>query len=208
MKEKSFEKRTELLKAALDEFTARSFEEASLNTILKNVGISKGTFYYHFQDKEALYLFLLESSAKAKWEFINSRISEYKEDSESKDIFEKFKLQARIGAEFAASFPEYYKLGRMFAKEKGTKIYETAVEMLSDSSETLIEGMIRKAMKIGDFKRGFSEEFITRVLSYLFIHFDDIFKSEEDPELDSMLRNLNDFVEFIRVGLAEKGDSK
>lgn len=76
MKEKTFERKTELLEAALDEFAAKSYDDASLNTIIKNAGISKGTFYYHFADKQALYLFLLESSVKSKWDFINEKALE------------------------------------------------------------------------------------------------------------------------------------
>ncbi len=44
LKEKSFERKTELLEAALDEFTSKSYEDASLNMIIKNAGISKGLF--------------------------------------------------------------------------------------------------------------------------------------------------------------------
>lgn len=203
MKEKSFERKTELLEAALDEFIVKNYEEASLNNVIKNAGISKGTFYYHFQDKQALYLFLLESSVKTKWEFVGNRIKEYSEDYEKKDIFEKFKLQARIGAEFAAIFPKYHRLSKMFTKEKGNEIYEIAKGVLGNGTEKLLEEMIVKAIENGDFNKEFSKDFIIKTVSYMFIHFDEIFYTEEDFELERMLKNLDNFVDFMKGGLGK-----
>ena len=44
-KEKRFQRENDLLKAALDEFSSKSYEEASLNRIIKNAGMSKGSKY-------------------------------------------------------------------------------------------------------------------------------------------------------------------
>lgn len=203
MKEKSFERKAELLKAALNEFTVKSYEDASLNTIIKNAGISKGTFYYHFQDKQALYLFLLSSTFDVKWEFMNSLMKEHTGNFEGKDIFERFKLQAKAGVEFAAAHPEYFRFGKMFVKEKGNKIYETAKGILGSSTETLIDDMIKKAVDDGDFRDSFTRDFIARVVNYLFMHFDEIFDTDEDFELGKMIENLNNYVDFMKFGMGK-----
>lgn len=44
-----------ILRAALDEFAAHGFSAASLNRIIDAAGISKGSLYYYFDDKEELY---------------------------------------------------------------------------------------------------------------------------------------------------------
>lgn len=44
-----------ILGAALDEFATRGFGAASLNRIIDAAGISKGSMYYYFDDKEELY---------------------------------------------------------------------------------------------------------------------------------------------------------
>ncbi|HSH52391.1 MAG TPA: TetR/AcrR family transcriptional regulator [Bacteroidales bacterium] len=203
MKEKSFEREKELLEAALDEFTMKNYEEASLNNIIKKAGISKGTFYYHFRDKQSLYLYLLEHSVKTKWEFINNRIKEYAESYEEKDIFEKFKLQARIGAEFATAFPKYHMLSKMFTKEKGNKIYEVAKDVLGKDTDESLEKMIYDAVDRGDFRNEFPREFMVKIISHLFMNFDEIFNSEEDFELERMLKNLDNYVDFIKYGLGK-----
>jgi AcrR family transcriptional regulator len=47
--------RAAILRAALDEFAAHGFSAASLNQIIDAAGISKGSMYYYFDDKEELY---------------------------------------------------------------------------------------------------------------------------------------------------------
>jgi AcrR family transcriptional regulator len=49
------EKRVALLDAAAAEFAAHGYEGASLNRLLAAGGISKGAFYYYFDDKADLF---------------------------------------------------------------------------------------------------------------------------------------------------------
>jgi AcrR family transcriptional regulator len=44
-----------ILHAALEEFAAHGFHDASLNRVIETAGISKGSLYYYFDDKEDLY---------------------------------------------------------------------------------------------------------------------------------------------------------
>ena len=44
-----------ILRAALDEFAAHGFHDASLNRVIDAAGISKGSMYYDFDGKEDLY---------------------------------------------------------------------------------------------------------------------------------------------------------
>ncbi len=50
----------DLYKAALWEFSHKSFEEASLNDIIKKAGFNKGSFYYRYQDKMDLFMALVD----------------------------------------------------------------------------------------------------------------------------------------------------
>lgn len=44
-----------IVQAALDEFAAHGFRDASLNRIIETAGISKGSLYYYFDDKSDLF---------------------------------------------------------------------------------------------------------------------------------------------------------
>ena len=51
----SAERRSELLEFAANEFAARGYDGASLNRIIQETGLSKGSFYYYFDDKADLF---------------------------------------------------------------------------------------------------------------------------------------------------------
>lgn len=47
--------RKRILETAAAEFAARGFDGTSLNQLIERLGISKGSFYYYFDDKADLY---------------------------------------------------------------------------------------------------------------------------------------------------------
>ncbi|MDD3341393.1 MAG: TetR family transcriptional regulator [Bacilli bacterium] len=53
------DKKKRLIDAAMTEFSAHLLEDASINQIIKNAGISRGSFYMYFKDKEDIYGYLL-----------------------------------------------------------------------------------------------------------------------------------------------------
>lgn len=53
------EKRQRLIEAAWEEITSVSFEKVSINRIVQNASISRGSFYQYFDDKMDLLRFLL-----------------------------------------------------------------------------------------------------------------------------------------------------
>src|SRR5262249_42362387 len=62
------DKKQRLLDAARREFARHGYELASLNSILDDAGFSKGSFYYHFDDKADLALPLIAAEAKTAYE--------------------------------------------------------------------------------------------------------------------------------------------
>lgn len=55
------EVRARILQAAALEFGTHGFADASLNRIVEQAGISKGSMYYYFEDKEDLFGMVLQS---------------------------------------------------------------------------------------------------------------------------------------------------
>ena len=47
-----------IVQAALDEFAAHGFHDASLNRVIEQAGISKGSMYYYFSGKGDLYAYV------------------------------------------------------------------------------------------------------------------------------------------------------
>lgn len=58
--QKSALSRQRILDAALEEFSQKGYEAASLNTVWAEKGISKGIVYHHFKHKDELYLLCVQ----------------------------------------------------------------------------------------------------------------------------------------------------
>lgn len=54
------DKKDKLLRSAIKEFTRVSYNEVSINQIVKDAGISRGSFYQYFKDKSDLLVFILQ----------------------------------------------------------------------------------------------------------------------------------------------------
>lgn len=53
------EKKERIIHAALDEFSDKTFNEASITNIVKKANISRGSFYQYFGNKETIYQYLV-----------------------------------------------------------------------------------------------------------------------------------------------------
>lgn len=54
------EKQDKIIMVSKEEFSEYSFYDASINRIVKNAEISRGSFYLYFENKEDLFVYLLE----------------------------------------------------------------------------------------------------------------------------------------------------
>ncbi|MBU4262550.1 MAG: TetR/AcrR family transcriptional regulator [Proteobacteria bacterium] len=54
------EKQEKIVAAAVREFSRHGYKKASINTIVRDAGISKGSLYQYFHNKEVLFVFIFE----------------------------------------------------------------------------------------------------------------------------------------------------
>jgi len=74
-----------LLDAAKHEFSENFYEDASINKIIKEINMPRGSFYLYFENKEDLYLYILELYLK---EFKRILLDLLKKNNH--DIFKSF----------------------------------------------------------------------------------------------------------------------
>jgi len=79
-------KREKVFDAAFKEFSNQPFFESSINQIIKNADISRGSFYQYFEDKEDLYFYIISDILNNKVQSFSKHLS-----LESTDIFSIFK---------------------------------------------------------------------------------------------------------------------
>lgn len=63
-----------IFQAAIDVFSLRGFEKATMDEIASRANVAKGTIYYHFKSKEELFLFLVAEGTELLKESVLSKV--------------------------------------------------------------------------------------------------------------------------------------
>lgn len=63
------EKKTAILRAAVDEFSRVPFDKVSINQIIKNAEISRGSFYTYFEDKMDVLRYIFQDTKRQYQDF-------------------------------------------------------------------------------------------------------------------------------------------
>ncbi len=95
------EKRNTIIHAAIEEFAEYGLENASTNRIVANSGISKGSFYQYFEDKQDVFMYLLTVLEHEKMEYFKGK----RPPNSNMDTFEYFRWMIKTGMEFNTSHP-------------------------------------------------------------------------------------------------------
>ena len=183
-----------LYEAALTEFAAHSFQDASLNEILKAAGMNKGSFYYRLADKMELYLSLLYRVGMEKLKlFEESGVSKT-----SGGFFDEFRNMAILGLRLAnrdVRFPAFSR--RILQEEPGVREQITAC--FGNLSTTLLTDMVERAKAAGEFRPDLATQTVVFVIEALLNHMDSMIPPDWSDE--SVLQAVDRLLDVIRFGV-------
>ena len=93
------EKRERLMAAARAEFLRVPYEDASINRIIREAGIPRGSFYMYFTDKEDLFRYLMESYGELLIQRMGERLDRNHGDlfAAALDLFDHMQANWREG---------------------------------------------------------------------------------------------------------------
>jgi len=129
------EKQNKIIETAIQEFAARGYQKASINHMITNLGIAKGSMYQYFDNKESLFLFIFEYGIHLVKDNIRKAEKSIQQDY---DVFMKIRLFFSSAIEFVKNHPLIFRLylrtlfenGLPFKQEIIKKIHITSVEYL------------------------------------------------------------------------------
>lgn len=186
----------ELFEAALDEFSRKSFHEASLNDMLKAVQMNKGSFYHRFYDKTDLYLCMMEMIALDKVEYMQGRI---KSPETSSDFFEQLKLLSIAGLEYARHEKRYYSFWRNYLSES-SELKNAVKNAFPELANDFLEQLINEAILSGQLSTQYGKDFIRKTISIFFYNLDTYIGNDTDE--NGIVTVVDDFICFLKKGFA------
>lgn len=158
------EKRELIENISITEFAAKGFDKASVNTIVKNSGIAKGSFYQYFDDKKDLFLHLLMSvAAEKKIKYMSPVL----QNPEENDFFTTIRELFISGLKFASEYPELEKLGLWITNNTSHPVYTEFMEKAGKISHNIYEDLLSKAQSRGELSSGFDISYISHLFPAL-----------------------------------------
>lgn len=136
-----------ILRAALDEFASYGFHDSSLNRIIAESGISKGSMYYYFDGKEDLYAYLTRTELEKLFATVgNLPPLETSSADEFWSAFEDYYLRLMTTL---ASNPQAAALFRDWAAASRSPAFVQARDEMEQASLPWIERLLSTGQRLG-----------------------------------------------------------
>lgn len=194
--EKPFEHADALFAAAVAEFAAQGYEQASLNTILRHAGMSKGQFYYHFDGKQALYLALIGRMIAIKRAFMAQTLSPA---ALRGDLFADLRTLLQHGLAFRRAHPLIDRFSSAFVKEKGTPIYARALAQYNLHDDALLAALVTAAAQRGQLRADLPPALVGRLIAHLLTHAAELIDFDDEATTAAQFDAL---ITMLQSGLA------
>jgi len=194
----SDEKKAKIIEASLSEFENNDYDQASINQIVLNSEISKGSFYQYFQDKKDLYKYLIQLMIDEKLKYITPVMMNPFEHS----FFDVIRDMNQSGLEFARDNPQYVKIGNRLLKDTKHQIYHEIMAEGQTQAYTVYELLLKKAIENGEVRSDIDVPFVAKLIFKLSA---ELVESEANLTTDSwsddIISQLDKFMALIQYGI-------
>jgi TetR/AcrR family transcriptional regulator len=181
-----------LQEAAINEFSMKKYEDASLNDILKNAGMSKGSFYHHFGDKFGLYLSMMGIIVRKKLSCFYPLIQE---KTDSSDFFASLKDIMKSTMDFMlADERMHHFLNRVMEEsvEFRNRLYDF---FPYDYSRPFYE-YISQAVKSGQINSSYPAELVAGIIEIMFSNLHKLINAGDPDELINIASQVVDILQY------------
>ncbi|MEL7656444.1 MAG: TetR/AcrR family transcriptional regulator [Bacillota bacterium] len=197
-------KRNQILQVCVEEFVQKGYGNASTNTIVKRLGISKGVLFLYFKNKKNIYLYLVEYITKI---LVDDFFGQFTDFSGNKiisiDIFDNLGEYYKV---LIQEKPEFF----LFMLEA---FLNTPAELKEDveSRHHQAHGSILNSLKTAGFREGIDLQMVIDLLHMVSFHVGQlIFKDynggneQIKVNIDSYVEIYTKYVDIIKYGVYER----
>jgi AcrR family transcriptional regulator len=197
-------KRRAIVEAAVDEFAAYSYEQASVNRIVASAGIAKGSFYQYFEDKKDLYLYLMSLIAEEKVNYLSPVINNPAEH----DIFTVIREMYLSGAQFAVERPRYTAIANRLMADREAPIFQELQVDSRPASFALFQPLIEQAIARGEIRADIDTKMLNYIVASINLSLVE-YCSEIAPDnlTETVVETVDIFMDFLKNGIGAQAAS-
>ena len=154
------EKQEEIIREAGEEFAENGYERASLNAIIEKAGISKGSLYYYFENKEDLFSTVVE---RAMSELMSHVVGFSLEELDAENFWDELEGMVTTLASYASQHRWYFRLARMFYRMRDKKPGSVRDSEIFDLSRRWTRDIIVRGQELGVVRTDAPREFLLEI---------------------------------------------
>lgn len=191
------EKKNRIIECAIDEFSDFDFNTASINRIVENSKIAKGSFYQYFDDKLDLFKYVMEYISLKKIEYFSDALTL----PQNVNFFKFLRDIFNMGIKFALENPKYSAIGdKLFKNDDLRKIILGEME---EKSFMYMKILLEQGQSAGDIREDINIDLAAHLLVYLNFSLGDIYyKANSKWSNDELFQKLtNDVVDILENGI-------
>ena len=197
-------KRQMIEDAAIDEFAAWGYDNASITRIVEVCQIAKGSFYQYFGDKKDLYQYLVTHIGEEKLKFL----SPIALDRAGTDLFGRLAEMYRAGLAFAKIRPKAALIGNQVYKNLDHPVHKEILKDGKDLAMRFYAQLLEDAMARGEVRPDIDIKFAAYVLLQMNTttseyYFDVVKGGDFDFSTmdDDIMDTVELFLDFIKSGI-------
>lgn len=202
--ELSEEKRENIIKVSIAEFSKYGYANSSTNRIVQNAGISKGSLFKYFKSKDELFFYILDFVTQ---ELINSLTQEI--TALPRDLFERIIRYSELEFTWYVKHPNEFKLITLAFTKNDTAIYQKTevryrlkeqdiyYKLLEDIDTSILKWDKEKtAAVLKWFLKGFNEDFMTHI------------QEQDNSDISKLqyeyVKSISEYIKILKYGLIDE----
>jgi AcrR family transcriptional regulator len=201
----SKEKQQRICQIAIEEFSQNGYGRASINTMVKRLGIAKGSIFQYFGDKKGLFLYAFEMAM----EQVKLYLKTTRDESKDQDIFARLEKTLLAGIRFLKKHPVIFRLYLRVMFDSSIPFREEVLLSLRKDSHDFLRSMLESAGNGGEIRKGLNYDHTAFLLDAIMDRF---LQARSIPHLDGGLGLFScdekiaetwaaDIIDILRFGI-------
>lgn len=193
------DKQDRIIDAALTEFASHSFKKATIDNIVSQAQIPKGSFYQYFSDKKDIYKYLFQMISDEKKEVLENSIENLKENSFS-DFIRKWYT---VGIDYDLSTEDKINLRNHFIHNCSLELREEILEVMIPESNELFCKVLSHYVNIGELKSDINVEVTANMLTTLTVFLGKSLKATTE-NANHVMESIEEMLKIIEFGIIKE----
>lgn len=192
------DKRERIIDSAMDEFAENSFHKASINRIIKNAAIPKGSFYQYFEDKKDLYLYIVQLIVQKKMEIGATAFLD-----ESLNTFEVLKVMMKGVVSMAKENPRLSAIGDQLLGD--SELYKELMGQYGNTATDWLTGLIKRDMAKNLIDPSIDPELLAVMINGMFIQIGQYVRNNGSAIADEKsFEAYEKVIKFVEYGIRRR----